>query len=109
MNGQCLLDLSDTASLAAINQEKHEVEAIYGGQTPGSDERWLFPDADFARSAESMGAWGITLHQPGDLASALAQAFAAGKPTLVDVKTHLDGIAPARGRRQEGDGPYRRC
>jgi acetolactate synthase-1/2/3 large subunit len=78
----------------SLNQEKHGVEAIYGGQTPGSDELWLFPDANFARIAESMGAFGITVQKPGDLSSALAQAFAAGKPALVDVKTHLDGIAP---------------
>ena len=29
-----------------------------------------------------------------ELANALDQAFASGKPAVVDVKTHLDGIAP---------------
>jgi acetolactate synthase-1/2/3 large subunit len=78
----------------SLNQEKRGVESIYGGQTPGSDELWLFPDADFARIAESMGAFGITVHKPNDLSGALDQAFAAGKPAVIDVKTHLDGIAP---------------
>jgi acetolactate synthase-1/2/3 large subunit len=78
----------------SLNQEKHGVEAIYGAQTSGSDELWLFPDTDFARIAESMGALGITVHKPSDLASALAQAYAAERPVVIDVKTHLDGIAP---------------
>lgn len=78
----------------SLNQEKHGVEAIYGSQTPGSDELWLFPDADFAKMAESMGCFGITVNKPSELASALDQAFASGKPAVVDVKTHLDGIAP---------------
>ena len=78
----------------SLNQEKGGVEAVYGGQTSGSDELWLFPDADFAGMAKSMGCFGITVHKPSDLANALDQAFASGKPAVVDVKTHLDGIAP---------------
>lgn len=78
----------------SLNQEKRGVESIYGGQTPGSDELWLFPDADFARLAETMGCFGVTVHKPGELAGALEQALAAGKPAVVDVKTHIDGIAP---------------
>ena len=78
----------------SLNQEKGGVEAIYGAQTPGSDELWLFADNDFAKIAESMGALGITVLKPSDLAGALDQAFASGKPAVIDVKTHLDGIAP---------------
>ena len=77
----------------SLNQEKGGVEAIYGAQTPGSDELWLFADNDFAKIAESMGALGITVLKPSDLAGALDQAFASGKPAVIDVKTHLDGIA----------------
>ena len=78
----------------SLNQEKGGVESVYGGQTPGSDELWLFPDADFAKMAESMGCFGITVHKPSELSGALDQAFAVGKPAVVDVKTHLEGIAP---------------
>ena len=78
----------------SLNQEQGGVETVYGGQTPGSDELWLFPDADFAKMAEAMGCFGITVHKPGELAGALDRAFAAGKPAVVDVKTHLEGIAP---------------
>jgi len=78
----------------SLNQEKHGVEAIYGGQTPGSDELWLFPESDFAKQAEALGCFGITVNKPSELESALDQAFASGKPAVVDVKTHIDGIAP---------------
>ena len=78
----------------SLNQEQGGVESIYGGRTSGSDELWLFPDADFAKMAESMGCFGITVNKPSELASALDQAFASGKPAVVDVKTHVEGIAP---------------
>ena len=78
----------------SLNQEQGGVESVYGGRTPGSDELWLFPDADFAKMAESMGCFGITVNKPSELGGALDQAFASGKPAVVDVKTHLEGIAP---------------
>jgi len=78
----------------SLNQEQGGVESVYGGRTPGSDELWLFPDADFAKMAESMGCFGVTVNKPSELASALDQAFASGKPAVVDVKTHVEGIAP---------------
>ncbi len=78
----------------SLNQEQGGVESVYGGRTPGSDELWLFPDANFARMAESMGCFGITVNKPSELAGALDQAVAAGKPAVVDVKTHIEGIAP---------------
>ncbi len=46
----------------SLNQEKRGVESIYGGQTPGSDELWLFPDTDFARHGRSDGRVGH--HRP---------------------------------------------
>ena len=78
----------------SLNQEQGGVERIYGGRTAGSDELWLFEDADFARIAESMGCLGITVNKLSELSSALDQAFAAEKPAVVDVKTHIEGIAP---------------
>jgi len=78
----------------SLNQEGPLVERIYGGRTAGSDELWLFEDADFARIAESMGCLGLTVNRLSELSSALDQAFAADKPAVVDVKTHIEGIAP---------------
>ena len=78
----------------SLNQEQGGVESVYGGRTAGSDELWLFPDTDFAKIAESMGCVGITVNKPAELADALDRAFSAGRPAVVDVKTHLEGIAP---------------
>lgn len=78
----------------SLNQEKHGNEAIYGGQTLGSDELWLFGENDFASIAESMGCVGITVRKPSDISSALDRAFNCNRPVVVDVKTHLEGIAP---------------
>lgn len=78
----------------SLNQEKRGVEAIYGGQSAGSDELWLFEETDFAKIAESMGALGLTVHKPSELAAALDQAFAANRPVVIDVKTDVEGIAP---------------
>ena len=78
----------------SLNQEKGGNESVYGGQTPGSDDLWIFPDADFAAIARSMGCFGVTVNRIGELRGALDAAFASGQPAVVDVKTHLDGIAP---------------
>ena len=78
----------------SLNQEKGINEIVYEGQAAGSDELWLFKETDFARLAESFGCYGATVRKPDELAGALDQAFASGKPAVVDVKTHIDGIAP---------------
>ena len=78
----------------SLNQEKGGNEGVYGGQTAGSDDLWIFPDADFAAIARSMGCFGVTVNRISELRGALDEAFASGKPAVVDVKTHLDGIAP---------------
>ena len=78
----------------SLNQEKRSNERAYGGQTPGSDELWHLLDVDFAKVAEAMGCFGIRVDQPGQIQSALEQAFASGKPAVVDVVTDIDGIAP---------------
>jgi acetolactate synthase-1/2/3 large subunit len=78
----------------SLNQEKAGVERVYGGRTAGSDELWLFHDTDFAAIAEAMGCLGITVRKPAEIAGALERALGAGRPAVVDVKTHVDGIAP---------------
>ena len=40
-----------------------------------------------------MGCLGITVNKLSELSSALDQAFESDKPAVVDVKTHIEGIA----------------
>lgn len=64
---------------------------------PGSNSAdiWEFNDVDMAKVAESMGAFGIRVEQPGDIRSALEQALASGRPAVVDVATDpLDSSSP---------------
>jgi acetolactate synthase-1/2/3 large subunit len=79
---------------ASLNQERGLNEDNYGARTPGSDELWMLPDIDFAAMAENMGALGIQVTRPGDMASAMDKAISSNRPTVIDVKTNIDGIAP---------------
>ena len=54
---------------------------------------WQFSDVSFAAVAETMGATGIRVVKPGELAGALEQAFAARGPCVVDVSSDIDAIA----------------
>ena len=78
----------------SLNQEKRGDEEAYAGQPGNSDELWHFLDVDFARLAQATGCFGIRVERPGELRSALEQAFASGKPAVVDVASDIDGIAP---------------
>jgi acetolactate synthase-1/2/3 large subunit len=41
-----------------------------------------------------MGAFGIRVEHPSGLPAALAQALAANRPTVIDVVTDIDALAP---------------
>ena len=79
---------------ASLNQEQRLNEHVYGGRTPGSDRMWMLTDSDFASIADSMGCLGIRVDKPAKLTSALDQALNAEHPAVIDVKTHIEGIAP---------------
>ncbi|HZU82040.1 MAG TPA: thiamine pyrophosphate-binding protein [Polyangiaceae bacterium] len=52
---------------------------------------------DFAKMAESMGALGLTVDQPGDLGTAFRTALESGRPTVVDVRVNRDTAVPLVG------------
>ena len=77
------------------NQSRRGFDRAYGGQaTEKSRELWTYEDVDFARIAEEMGALGIRVDRPGDLAPALERALSAGRPVVVDVHTDIEVAAP---------------
>ncbi len=79
----------------SLNQDKRGDERAYAGVTGGnSDELWQFTDVNLAKVAESMGCVGIRVERPGDIAGAIEQALASGKPAVVDVVTDLNAVAP---------------
>ncbi|MBH66537.1 MAG: acetolactate synthase [Chloroflexi bacterium] len=79
---------------SSLNQERSLNVRNYGGDLPGSDELWKLTPTDFAPMAEQMGGFGITVTKPGDFEGALDQALNSGKPAVIDVKTHIQSIAP---------------
>jgi acetolactate synthase-1/2/3 large subunit len=77
------------------NQSKRGFDRAYeGAATPQSREMWTFHPVDFARIASEMGALGIRVDKPSQLAGALDQALSAGRPAVIDIHTDIDVIAP---------------
>jgi acetolactate synthase-1/2/3 large subunit len=77
------------------NQSKRGFDRVYGGeQTDGGRSLWTFSKVNFARIAEDMGAVGIRVEKPGEIAGALAQALKAERPVVIDVVTDIDALAP---------------
>ena len=79
---------------ASLNQEQALNERIYGARTANSDRMWMLTDADFSAIASTMGCLGICVRRPDELEDALQEALAADRPVVIDVKTHIEGIAP---------------
>ncbi len=65
------------------------------GNRPGRGEALVrFGPTDFTAVAKSFGVRGIRVERPGEIAPALAEALAAGKPVVVDVVTDIEPRAP---------------
>ena len=79
---------------ASLNQEQALNERIYGARTANSDRMWMLTDADFSAIASTMGCLGICVRRPDELEDALQEALAADRPVVIDVKSHIEGIAP---------------
>jgi acetolactate synthase I/II/III large subunit len=77
------------------NQSKRGFDRVYGGQqTEGGRSLWTFNKMNFARLAEDMGALGIRVEKPSEIAGAIAQALKADRPVVIDVVTDIDALAP---------------
>ena len=77
------------------NQGSPGFDRAYGGrQSDKGRELWAYSDVDFATIAEAMGALGLRVENPADLASALDIAFAAGRPAVIDVVSDIEAFAP---------------
>jgi acetolactate synthase I/II/III large subunit len=77
------------------NQSKRGFDRVYGGkQTEKALEMWVFTEVDFAALAEQIGAIGIRVDKPGDLAPAFDRALSADRPVVLDVVTDIDALAP---------------
>jgi acetolactate synthase I/II/III large subunit len=83
----------------SLNQEIGLVQKAYGGELRGNHgELWKFTEVDFAKVAESMGAKGMRVTEPGELGETLRGAFEQADrlrlPVVVDVVTEITAVAP---------------
>ena len=79
----------------SLNMEIDVYKDAYGGQLERNHgDLWKFRDVSFAAVAETMGAKGIQVRKPCEIAGALEQAFAAQGPCVVDVASDIEAIAP---------------
>jgi acetolactate synthase-1/2/3 large subunit len=83
----------------SLNQEIGIYSSAYGGQLRARHaELWHFSEVDFAAVAESMGARGIRVTDPGDiekvLTTALDQAQTEHRPVVIDAVSDIEALAP---------------
>jgi acetolactate synthase I/II/III large subunit len=77
------------------NQSKRGFDRVYGGkQTEQALELWTYTKVNFARIADDMGAIGIRVEKPAELAPALQRAYLADRPVIIDAVTDIDALAP---------------
>jgi acetolactate synthase I/II/III large subunit len=77
------------------NQSKRGFDRVYGGkQTEQALELWTYTKVNFARIAEDVGAIGMRVEKPAELAPALQRAYGADRPVVIDVVTDIDALAP---------------
>jgi acetolactate synthase-1/2/3 large subunit len=72
--------------------EKHPMEFLYGYSVAAE----LTPETRYDQVVEALGGHGELVSRADDLKPALARAFEAGKPALVNVLTDPDVIYPRR-------------
>ena len=80
------------------SQTQNGYDQVYENQgLQRSSELWAFGDVDFAKIAEDMGAMGIRVDKPDELAPAMQRALAADRPVIIDVRTDPAILAPRVG------------
>jgi acetolactate synthase-1/2/3 large subunit len=79
----------------SLNQEIDILADAYGGALRGRHaELWQFSDVSFAEMARAMGAEGVRVQKPVELAGALDKAFSVDGPCVVEVMTEMTATAP---------------
>ena len=66
------------------------IKMVYEGTENGRPEvQYRFSDVNFTSIAREMGAFAVRVEQPDDIAPALREALACGRPALVEVITDI--------------------
>lgn len=77
------------------NQSMRGFDRAYGGtQTEQAKELWVFTDVNFAEVAQTMGAVGIRVERPQDIAPAIERGLSLDQPVVIDIVTDIEAVAP---------------
>jgi acetolactate synthase-1/2/3 large subunit len=79
----------------SMNQEINVYTRAYDGNP--SDQwgtMWKFTQPNLSRIAEEMGALGIRVERPEEIAPAMEKALAADRPAVVEIMTEMEAISP---------------
>ncbi len=77
------------------NQALNGMIRLYDGKpTKRSNEMWVQNETNFAKIAEDMGALGIRVERPVDIAQAFQTALKADRPVVIDVVSDINIVAP---------------
>ena len=77
------------------NQALAGMRRLYDGTlTERSGEMWVQNKTDFAEFARIMGATGFRVERPEDIAPAFRDALAADGPSVIDVASDIEALAP---------------
>jgi acetolactate synthase-1/2/3 large subunit len=80
---------------SALGQSRRDFDAAYGGeQSTKAAEMWVYRNTNFAAAAEVMGCLGLRVERPSEIRPALATAFAAKRPAVIDVVTEMEALPP---------------
>jgi len=78
----------------SFNQTQGGVRRAFADNAGDGDNVWKFTDVDFAAVAQEMGAVGMRVDRPDELAGAIKEALASDRPVIIDAKTDPDALAP---------------
>ena len=78
----------------ALSQVKRGVDNIYKGKPGNPASIYGFLTVDFARVAQAIGCFGVTVTKPGELRGAIDAALASKKPAIVNIVGDVKATVP---------------
>ena len=79
---------------SALSQLKRGMDNFYKGKAGNPASIYGFTTVDFAKVAEAIGCFGVTVTKPGELKGAIDAAFASKKPAVINVVGDANAAAP---------------
>jgi len=75
---------------SVLGQSQLGIRRAYRDDKGAEQEQYRFQDTNFARLAEDLGAFGIRVEKPEEIAPAIRRAIAENRPAVVDVVTEAE-------------------